>query len=238
MIRRLFEFHSRIVLARYFEESQRDRESYFEQYYVIDLWMFKLEVLFRWDDHSKKKTRDWETIDFRALTRQLHYIVQSEMRSNYEKNFLSYFCERVTQKLFIISQYDYDKLFVLYKSFKHHDVRTQQNIKNMNDFEKTNWFILRVSSQYAKILQIALKDKIDRHQSYKKIIKRQIRNLRMIVVVAFFDRWDESVVKNFLEMRIRLHLEFVDFFHIDVDIQREQINDSDNDEIEINQKSK
>ena len=160
------------------------------------------------------------------------------MKSNYEENFLSYFCERVTQKLFIISQYDYDKLFVLYKSFKHHDVRIQQDIKNMNDLEKTNWFISRVSSQHAKILQIALKNKIDRHQNCKKIIKRQIRNLRMIVVVASFDRWDESVVKNSLEMRIRLHLKFVDFFHIDVDIQREQINDNDNDEIEINQKSK
>ena len=47
----------------------------------------------------------------------------------------------VVIQLNIIFQYDANKLFIMFKTFKNHAVNTQQKIRDMIKFQRTNWTV-------------------------------------------------------------------------------------------------
>ena len=56
-------------------------------------------------------------------------------------DFLQITINHVAIWLNIIFQYDADKLFIMFKTFKNHAVNTQQEIRDMIELQRTNWIV-------------------------------------------------------------------------------------------------
>ena len=87
----------------------------------------------------------WENNSFRNLTRRLHFIIASELRHGAEDVFMQVLSKRASTLLWIILQYDYDKLSVMIKVFKHHAAKRQQIIQGLDDLQKINWLLTCLS---------------------------------------------------------------------------------------------
>ena len=57
-------------------------------------------------------------------------------------DFLQIMINCVVIQLNIIFQYDANKLFIMFKTFKNHAVNTQQKIHDMIEFQRINWTVL------------------------------------------------------------------------------------------------
>ncbi|KAI9825245.1 MAG: hypothetical protein M1832_001279 [Thelocarpon impressellum] len=54
----------------------------------------------------------------------------------------------VFQKLWIVPQYDLDKLSVMRKAFKHKVAATAQDLKCLADLDRTNWLMLQLPPRH------------------------------------------------------------------------------------------
>ena len=147
MISRLLRFEPHVMIARRFPATQANsaKQSYFDQYHDDLRWRSRLRGLFQWDDHPDKKARLWENNSFRNLTRRLHSIIASELQHDVEDIFMQMLSRRASALLWIIFQYDYDKLFVMTKVSKHHAAKRKQIIQELDDLQKTNWLLTCLS---------------------------------------------------------------------------------------------
>ena len=155
MISRLLGFEPHVVAARRSPatDAHSAKQSYFGQYHDDLRWRSRLRGLFQWNDHPGKKARLWENNSFRNLTRRLHSIIASELRHGAEDVFMQVLSKRASTLLWIIPQYDYDKLSVMTKASKHHAAKRQQTIQGLDDLQKTNWLLACLSTDCTATLR-------------------------------------------------------------------------------------
>ena len=113
----------------------------FYNYTRSDVWRDKLWNLFIWNDELELKSRAWKNESFRQLIKQLYHVVEQEFFKIMTDDFLQVMINCVVIQLNIIFQYDANKLFIMFKTFKNHAVNTQQKIRNMIELQRTNWII-------------------------------------------------------------------------------------------------
>lgn len=127
----------------------RNGKAHFAQY-DTGLWKDKVFAVFAWDDERAgvTKKRGWHNAAFRVLTRRLHSIVVEEVGEEGGHVFLAYIKDYAARYLWIIPQYDYDKLSVMYKASKHHSQEAQEEIGSLSPLERTNWIVPQMSAEY------------------------------------------------------------------------------------------
>jgi hypothetical protein len=127
----------------------RNGKAHFAQH-DTGLWKDKVFALFAWDDERADagKKRGWHNAAFRLLTRRLHSIVVEEAGNLGGRRFLALLKHYAAQRLWMVPQYDYDKLSVMYKASKHHSQSTKEEIRALTPLERTNWLVPQLSSKY------------------------------------------------------------------------------------------
>ncbi|KAJ9655921.1 hypothetical protein H2201_008702 [Coniosporium apollinis] len=127
----------------------RNGKAHFAQYNT-GLWKDKVFALFAWDDERADagKKRGWHNAAFRLLTRRLHSIVVEEVGDTGGRRFLDFLKEFAAHCLWAISQYDYDKLSVMYKASKHHSRGAREETSTLTPLERTNWLVPQPSAGY------------------------------------------------------------------------------------------
>ena len=113
----------------------------FYNYIRSDAWCDKFWDLFTWNDELGLKPRAWKNESFRQLIKQLYHVVKQKLFKIMINDFLQITINHVVIQLNIIFQYDANKLFIMFKTFKNHAVNTQQKIRDMIKFQRTNWTV-------------------------------------------------------------------------------------------------
>jgi hypothetical protein len=151
MVTRLTGSPPRIVGVRQSKAGGKTRngKAHFAQY-DTGLWKDKVFALFAWDDERADagKKRGWHNAAFRLLTRRLHSIVVEEAGDLGGRTFLALLKHYAAQRLWMIPQYDYDKLSVMYKASKHHSHNSREEISALTSLERTNWLVPQLSAKY------------------------------------------------------------------------------------------
>ena len=155
MIERIFNHFSHIVnvqfkldLIRKFNNDNSvlinfifNNLSGFYNYTRSDAWHDKFQNLFIWNDELELKPRAWKNESFQQLIKQLYHVVEQKLFKIIINDFLQIMINHVVIQLNIIFQYDANKLFIMFKTFKNHAVNTQQKIRDMIKFQRTNWTV-------------------------------------------------------------------------------------------------
>ena len=142
VVRVLLGEEPRIIKARppRHDTAASGRQAYFGAYHETLRWKDRLRALFHWNDHDGKP-RGWENAGFRQLTRALHAIIVQETGDEGGRLFLDTLADQATRLLWIIPQYDYDRLSVMQKASKHHSRQTQAHVLGQNALQRTNWLV-------------------------------------------------------------------------------------------------
>ena len=113
----------------------------FYNYTRSGAWRDKFWNLFTWNNKLELKPRAWKNESFQQLIKQLYHVVEQKFFKIMINDFLQIMINHVAIQWNIIFQYDANKLFIMFKTFKNHAVNTQQKIHNMTEFQRTNWTI-------------------------------------------------------------------------------------------------
>lgn len=118
--------------------------------YNTGLWIDKVHALFAWDDEATEgaKARGWQNASFRLLAQRLRRLVQQEAGDEGVQRFKVITQKVAAQKLWVILQYDFDKLSVMYKPSKCHSQDTKDWVTQLTQLEKTNWAMAQVAQRY------------------------------------------------------------------------------------------
>ena len=81
-------------------------------------------------------------------------------------DFLQIMINCVVIQLNIIFQYDANKLFIMFKTFKNHAVNTQQKIRDMIELQRTNWTVLYLFKDEMNVIE-DLQTQIQQTQIFK-----------------------------------------------------------------------
>jgi hypothetical protein len=119
--------------------------------YDMNTWAGRLSALLRWDDqrNPSDKTRGWEHSPFRVLAKRLAYVIGEELGPAAAAEFKSLLISHAAQKLWIIPQFDLDKLSVLRRN-------TVQSIgawPELTDWERTNWIMPQLKGRHHGLLR-------------------------------------------------------------------------------------
>ena len=151
MIQRITRVPPRIVGARPPRASEK-KENIFSQYQDSGLWLDRIRGLFLYDDLGDN-TRRWDTCAFRTLTRHLAGVVAQELGLRSVHGFLRNFTRHLSKRLFIIPQYDLDRLSITYKVNKGHSINKRTEIERLNLLEKTSWYLAAFSPAQEQIVR-------------------------------------------------------------------------------------
>ena len=125
----------------------------FYSYIRSDVWRDKFWGLFIWNNELGLKPRAWKNKSFQQLIKQLYYVVEQELFKIMINDFLQITINRVAIQLNIIFQYDANKLFIMFKTFKNHAVNTQQKIRDMIELQRTNWTVLYLFKDEMNVIE-------------------------------------------------------------------------------------
>ena len=92
-------------------------------------------------DDLGENIRKWETHSFRTLTRHLSGILSQEIGPNAVTRFHSRLVRHISERLFIIPNYDLDHLSILYKATKANTESKRWDIEKMNFLQRSSWYI-------------------------------------------------------------------------------------------------
>lgn len=163
LIERLLLLTPHVVLARRETAPGKGRfgPSYFANYNMT-LWSGKLAGLFGWDDEppassragasTKIKYRGWHNKQFRILAQRLCAIMIEENNAMTKSKFMEMIMHVAAKKLWIIPQYDADKLSVMQKPSKHNSQVTYDAIEARNLLERTNWIMPQLKAEHFDML--------------------------------------------------------------------------------------
>ena len=120
--------------------ASRNGKSLLDRYFT-GLWWQRLAGLHSLDDHQVNglKQRAWERNPFREKARKLVELVRQTGGPNAVAAFGQDVVRIFREKLWIVPQYDIDKLSVLRKASRHNAVETQERLKELTDLSRTNW---------------------------------------------------------------------------------------------------
>jgi hypothetical protein len=179
MMEKLFHHPPHVIIAK---RSARRGISILGQY-DMQTWHGRLSALFSWDDQQSEsaKARGWEHSPFRVLSRRLAYLIGEELGQMAKQQFLPLLITHAASKLWLIPQFDLDKLSVLRKASEHHAASTQTAMKELTFWQRTNWIMPQLPNHLFGVLQ-RLENGWDNDT---KIDRRDM------------DRWDE--IKTSLE---------------------------------------
>ena len=139
----------------------RHMNSHFTQY-KTGLWRDKLMGLFLWDDNptvsNDDKKRGWENMPFRRLARSLYSLVRREYDDATARRFLVALRTVASQKIWIIPQYDIDKISGLRKSSPKIDLDTGKTIDSLSDLERTNWLMPQLPQTHFEVIKSVERD--------------------------------------------------------------------------------
>lgn len=135
--------HPRIVQVRVAEQARNGRTQIAR--YNTGKWYDKVSGLFTiHDQEDGQKRRGWDNAPFRQLFRRLYKFIQHDISAELALRFERLVPEFAYRHLWIIPQYDTDKLSVLYKASKHHGLDTQASIQALDELDRTNWVVPNV----------------------------------------------------------------------------------------------
>ena len=155
MIERIFDHFFRIVNVQFklnlIQKLNNDNSvlinfifnnlSDFYNYTRSGAWRDKFWNLFIWNDELELKPRVWKNESFQQLIKQLYHVVEQKLFKIIINDFLQIMINHVVIQLNIIFQYDANKLFIMFKTFKNHAVNTQKKIRDMTEFQCINWTV-------------------------------------------------------------------------------------------------
>ena len=113
----------------------------FYSYTRSGAWRDKFRNLFIWNNELGLKSHAWKNESFQQLIKQLYHVVEQKLFKIMINDFLQIMINCVVIQLNIIFQYDANKLFIMFKTFKNHVVNTQQKIRDMIELQRINWII-------------------------------------------------------------------------------------------------
>ena len=125
----------------------------FYNYTHNDLWCDKFQNLFIWNDELELKSCVWKNESFQQLIKQLYHVVEQKFFKIIIDDFLQIMINHVVIQLNIIFQYDANKLFIMFKTFKNHAVNTQQKIRDMIELQRTNWTVLYLFKDEMNVIE-------------------------------------------------------------------------------------
>ena len=144
IVEKLIEFSSHLILSCsvtvHCELFLHFSHTQFSQYNT-GLWNDKLCRLFMWDNQSAVSIKhcQWDNLPFWQLIRQFHVLVKQTMRNLSAQHFLNTINWHIFRWLWIISQYNIDKLSVQIKTLKHNSETSQTYLCSLNAFQCINW---------------------------------------------------------------------------------------------------
>lgn len=111
--------------------------------YLQGNWGERLDGLLATRDQSDahRKLRGWHHSPFRALKDRLRGMALEVMGETRADHFELITSQTFQRHLWIIPQYDLDKLSVLRKPSKHNSQESAEAIAMMDDWERTNWIV-------------------------------------------------------------------------------------------------
>jgi hypothetical protein len=108
-------------------------------------WAGKLQGLFDWDDDGPAgRPRAWHDWHFRHLTRQLYGLVLDVCGADEAERFRRHLGLRAARHVWIIPQYDHDKVAVHRKAYKHNAADTRDEIHGLGLLQRINWLAASV----------------------------------------------------------------------------------------------
>ena len=152
----------------------------FYNYTRSDVWRDKFQNLFIWNDELELKPRAWKNKLFWQLIKQLYHVVEQKLFKIMINNFLQIMINHVAIWLNIIFQYDANKLFIMFKTFKNHAVNTQQKIRDMIELQRTNWTVLYLPKDEMNVIE-NLQTRIQQTQIFK------IKHTQKQALMTFYD---------------------------------------------------
>lgn len=138
IVQKMLRVEPRIAFARP-ARTAAGKNNIFHQYQNSGSWIDRIRGLFLFDDIGTS-TRRWDTAAFRTLTRHIYSIFSQELGDPARRQFLDFHVDHAAQRLFIIPQYDLDKLSVLLKPNRGHGQDRQDLIRTLDPLDKTNWY--------------------------------------------------------------------------------------------------
>ena len=202
MIEKLFDDEPHVI---YVKRAPRRGTSLFAQY-DMNTWAGRLSALFRWNDQRQPsdKIRGWEHSPFRVLSKRLAFVIDEELGSAAAEEFVSVLISHAARKLWIIPQFDLDKLSVMRKTSKHHGTSTREVIRALSEWDRTNWImpqlprhlhgvVKRLDCGWDGDAKINWED-LDRWDEIKEIIDKPATFMVRTEGDAGWD--DEGLIKN------------------------------------------
>ena len=182
MVKRMIEDEPRIVGART-ARAGNGRATIFARHQESGLWRDRIAGLF-WYDDLEGHTRRWDNLAFRTLTRHCGGVIERELGEDWVGSFLRYLAGYGSKRLFIIPQYDLDKLSVSLKPNKGHAAETQAHIREMDALQKTNWYMAAFSPKQAELVRTLQNPprttKVSLQDARRKL-RREILGRRLVV---------------------------------------------------------
>jgi hypothetical protein len=120
------------------------------------IWSERVGLLFEGADNNEPpqkgmKKRGWDNAGFRQLAGKLHAIIVDELGESTGAMFIEHLCEDYGPSLlWIIPQFDIDKLSVMRKASKHHSEETQYEVRHTPPLLRTNFLVPGVSPDARK----------------------------------------------------------------------------------------
>lgn len=99
-------------------------------------WAGRLQALFDWDDDTR---RGWHNSPFRQRAREYYSLILEETGEITARRWKEDLGRYATRFLWIIPQYDKEKLSVKYKASKCHTSDTRESIKALPEGARLNW---------------------------------------------------------------------------------------------------
>ncbi|KAI9851008.1 MAG: hypothetical protein M1824_002928 [Vezdaea acicularis] len=146
LLTRLLEMPPHLILVK---KAARRGVSLLDQYNT-GTWIGRIAGLFGLDDNmpGAVKKRGWEHSPFREWKRRLRHIVKDVLGPKTSKSFEKVINLHACQKMWIIPQYNIDKLSVIRTASKHNAPKTFEMLQEMETLSRTNWVIPQLNPLY------------------------------------------------------------------------------------------
>ncbi|KAI9851830.1 MAG: hypothetical protein M1824_002470 [Vezdaea acicularis] len=157
LLTKLLEMPPYLILVK--KAARRD-VSLLDQYNT-GTWIGRIAGLFGLDDNmpGAVKKRGWEYSPFREWKRRLRHIVKDVLGPKTSRSFDKVINLHACRKIWIIPQYNIDKLSVIRRASKHNASKTFEMLQEMETLSRTNWIIPQLNPLYFGIFE-ALKQSV------------------------------------------------------------------------------
>ena len=219
MIEQIFDHFFRIVNVRFkldlIQKFNNDNSvlinfifnnlSDFYNYTHSDIWRDKFWDLFIWNDELELKSRAWKNESFQQLIKQLYHIVEQEFFKIMIDDFLQITINHVVVWLNIIFQYDANKLFIMFKTFKNHAMNTQQKIRDMIELQRINWIISYLFKDEMNVIE-NLQTRIQQTQI------SEIRHIWKQTLTTFYDSFIIHIRRLIFCVNVEINVLLIEIF--------------------------